>query len=355
MPNWRRSRRPGPRSRAATRCGRRPNPRPIGFLHRYDWSFDDRIASSLAAYGLQWLPIIDYSAPWARAVGGRIHSPPGSVSDYADYAAEVASRYGPGGLFWLENPQLTPRPVETYEIWNEPDNPVFWYPKPDPAAYATMYASARAAIEAVQPGAQVIVGGLTQPESFLAAMLAADPGLGGQIDGVGIHPYGATPAAVFAGVRNARLAMRADGLASVPLYVTEFGWTTHGRKAGDWAPESARPGYISQTLSTLGHTDCDVAAVLLYSWVTLESDRTNAQDWFGISPPGAGGSPDTAAFASGLSAASAAGPTDPLCSAAPATVHSPRISKRRRQPASKRRLRSSKRRRRPPARRKSKD
>src|SRR5581483_907703 len=112
-------------------------------LHRYNWTLDDLIVSSLAAHGLRWLPIIDYSTPWARSAPNQIHSPPRSAGDFATYAAAVVSRYGPGGSFWLENPGLKPLPVLTYEIWNEPDNGTFWYPSPNPAAYASLYGAAR--------------------------------------------------------------------------------------------------------------------------------------------------------------------------------------------------------------------
>jgi hypothetical protein len=304
-----------------------PQP-PTGLLHlhRYDWSFDDRIVGTLAAQGLQWLPIIDYTASWAQSVPGQDHSPPASFDDYAAYAGALAARYGPGGVYWLENPQLTPRPVETYEIWNEPDNPQYWYPASNPAAYGVLYTRARAAISAAEPGAQVIIGGLMHPAWFLPALVAADPGLSAQIDGVAVHPYAATPAGVLAGVRAARLAMRAQGLAGVPLFVTEFGWTTEHAGARDWVPEGARPDYIAQTFSALGHTDCDVAAVLLYAWATPERNPANPEDWFGISPPGAQPSPDTAAFASGLRAAADPAPASPLCSAI-APVLAPRRSR----------------------------
>ena len=39
---------------------------PVNGRHRYDWSFDDGIAAALAAQGLTWLPIIEYTAPWAQ-------------------------------------------------------------------------------------------------------------------------------------------------------------------------------------------------------------------------------------------------------------------------------------------------
>jgi len=289
---------------------------PQGGVHHYDWSFDDSIATALAAHGLRWLPIVDYSAPWAQSLSGVDHSPPSSAADYAEYAAALAARYGPGGSFWKEHSSLAQQPTEAYEIWNEPDNPAFWKPAPDPAAYAALYQQARAAIDVVQPGAQVLVGGLTHPASFLEAMVRASPPLATQLDGVAVHPYGPGPRAVLANVRAARSALDSLGLARVPLYVTEFGWTTAPPGALDYLPERLRPDYIARTLSALGHLDCGVAAALLYAWVTPERDPANAQDWFGISPPAGGSSADVAAFAEGLKAATAPAATDALCAGA---------------------------------------
>jgi hypothetical protein len=285
---------------------------PSGGIHHYNWAFDDTIASALATAGLTWLPIIDYSAPWARSVPGQDHSAP-DAPEYAAYAAALAGRYGAGGSFWQAHAQLPAHPVTTYEIWNEPDNPAFWVPRPDATAYANLYLRARAAIEAVQPSARVIVGGLTNPRSFLPDLVAAAPSLHGQLDGVGIHPYGPTPPAIFAGVRTARDTLSSLGLGKVPLYVTEFGWTTSPRGALDYLTERLRPGYIEQTLAGLGHTNCGLAAVLLYAWVTPERNRTDPQDWFGIHPANGGSSPDTVAFAKGLQAATARAQTAVTC------------------------------------------
>jgi hypothetical protein len=306
-----------------------PEP-PIVFVHRYDWSFDDLVVYSLASHGLRWLPIIDYSARWAQSSPGHSHSAPSSVSGYGAYAGALAGRYGPGGTFWLENPELTPVPVQTYEIWNEPDNPQFWYPAPDPSLYASLYTSARAEIGWIQPGAQVIVGGLMHPQPFVSEMVAANPSLRGQIGGVGIHPYGSKPRDVLANVRAARGVMRSSGLGSVPLYVTELGWTTSPRRAPAWAPKWLRPSYIGRTLSALGHTDCNIAALSLYAWVTPERNPAHADDWYGIARPGGGGSADTAAFASGLAAAATPRSTSSLCAARRAVANRKRSRRRAR-------------------------
>ncbi|HEX3976318.1 MAG TPA: hypothetical protein VHW96_08625 [Solirubrobacteraceae bacterium] len=276
---------------------------PVDGRRQYDWSFDDQVAGSLAAHGLTWLPIIDYTAPWAQSVAGQDHSPPRSFADYAAYAGAFAARYGSGGAFWRAHPGLTSAPVSAIEIWNEPDNPEFWVPAPDAAAYARLYLEARAAIDAANPGVRVLVGGLTNASVFLPAMVRAQPQLRGHVDGVALHPYG-NPAVVLARVRGARAALVSAGMGAVPLYVTEFGWTTRPPGAINHAPASRRPADIQSVLQALGHLDCGLAATLLYTWVTPERNATDGEDWYGIANPAdpSAATPDTQAFAAGLRA-----------------------------------------------------
>ncbi len=280
---------------------------------RFDWRFDDLIAGSLAAQRLRWLPTLDYSAPWAAAEPATLHSPPRSPATFAGFAAAFAARYGPGGTFWRSHPGLAADPVDTYEIWNEPDNGVFWPPHPDPSAYAKLYLASRAAIIAVDPTARVIIGGLTKAPAFLPALVHAQPDLVDHVDGVALHPYGHSALAVLGKVRTARATMTSLGLGGAPLYVTELGWTTHPAGTLNFAPERRRPRDIFTTLSALGHTNCGVAATLIYTWVTPERNPANKEDWFGIHPPGGGTSADTAAFAAGLRRASAPGHTLAVC------------------------------------------
>lgn len=283
-----------------------PHP-PVNGHHRYDWGFDDLIAGSLAAHRLTWLPIIDYSAPWAQSIPGQDHSPPRSDADYAAYAAAFAERYGPGGDFWRAHPELTAQPVGTMEIWNEPDQPNFWKPGPSPGAYAALYQAARAAIDAVKPGIRVIVGGLTVPGTFLPQILKAAPGLRGHIDGVAIHPYG-RPATVLSKVVAARATLHDLGLDRVPLYVTEFGWTTSPPGAMDYLPAAQRPGDIKSTLTRLGQVGCGLAMVVLYTWITPGGNPDDAGNWYGITNPTQppNGTAATAAFTAGVRAASGA-------------------------------------------------
>jgi hypothetical protein len=275
---------------------------PSGAVHHYDWSSDDRIAGALADHGLRWLPIIDYSAPWAQSIPGQDHSPPSSDADYAAYAAAVAARYGPGGAFWRTRPGRPALPVQAFEIWNEPDNAQFWAPTADAGQYARLYAAAHDAIHAVDASARVVVGGLTDAPQFVPEMIAADPPVRGVIDAVAIHPYAAMPAAVVARVAQTRHALDALGLSGVPLYVTEFGWTTSPPGALDYLPETLRPAYIAGTLQALARSGCGIAATILYTWYAPARDPANSQQWFGIS----GSRRDVAAFSGGLRAAARA-------------------------------------------------
>lgn len=286
---------------------------PVGGVHHYDWRFDDRIVAALAVHRLRWLPILDYTAGWARLSPDLLHSPPRDPRDFAAFAGALGARYGTGGDYWRSHPELPRLPVDTYEVWNEEDSGVFWSPQPDLAAYARLYAAARNALIAVDSGARVIVGGLTSPKTSMPALLSIRPQLRGHLDGIAIHPYASTPLGVLAHVRDARATLSSLGLTGVQLYLTELGWTVHPPGSQHFVPEPRRPGYIMQSLSALGHTDCGIAAVILYTWVTAERNRADPEDWFGIHPVTGAASPDTEAFTSGVRQASERAPAVALC------------------------------------------
>ena len=287
---------------------------PSGGVHRYDWTFDDGIASALAAHGLTWFPILDYAANWAKAHPTELHSPPRTPAEFASFAAAFAARYGPGGAFWRSHPSLPPRPVTTFEVWNEPDGG-FWYPAPDAAAYGDLYLAARAAIDAVVPRSRVIIGGLVHAATFLPQLLSARPELAAQLDGVGIHLYGSGPGAAFASVRSVRSLLDAHALSKTPLYITEVGWSTRPPHNRNWASESVRPRLVLQTVQTLGRSNCGIAALLVYSWVTPERSEGDLEDWYGIHPPPPAqrSSADTRAFSVGVQTAHAPGPQAIVC------------------------------------------
>ena len=150
----------------------------------YNWTPLDNVVSSIHKAGLTADLIIDGCPPWAAASGASGQfAQPASPTEFGDWAAAVAKRYDGEGANY-------------FEIWNEPNNPAFWSPAPNPAAYTADLEAAYAAIKAVDPAAVVLTGGLApeanssnsyNPVTFFEDMYA--DGAQGSFDGVGDHPY----------------------------------------------------------------------------------------------------------------------------------------------------------------------
>jgi hypothetical protein len=298
-----------------------PNP-PLAGAHHYSWQALDPIVSALAQHGLRWTPVVDFSTPWDRAVAGNTVSPPAGIDNYAAYAAALAARYGDHGSFWSSHPYLQYLPVHSWEIWNEENLDGFWAPASDPARYTDMYLAARAAVHAVQPGATVLVGGLSNYKwaEYLTAMLARRPAAHGQFDAVAFHPYTANADDSLATVIALRHQLVALGEPNVPIAITEVGWPTAGPV--NVLDDATRATNLSSLTDRLARSDCGILSISPHTWITNERDPGNAEDWYGLFHPDGTPSATEAAYSltaralEGLIAPS--GPTDalPLCGTA---------------------------------------
>ena len=270
---------------------------PVSGQRRFNWGPFDVTVAELAKRGLQWLPIVDFSAPWAASQPPSPHAPPSNPDLYAGYAAALAARYGPGGAFWAAHPEIPPVPVAALEVWNEPDTAAFWPPAPNPAAYADLYLATRDAVHTAAGSVEVLVGGLTQdPPGFLRAMVAARPQLRERLDGVAIHPYAASPTDVMARVITTRATLNDLGLGDVPLDVTEVGWPIAG--SSRYLPtidDRTRADAFTQLVDRFADSGCGIERVLPHTWVSGERNRGSAEDWYGIVHPN--GSPTLTATA----------------------------------------------------------
>lgn len=165
------------------------------------------------------------------------HMPPSDPQDYANFIASLARRFAP----W----------VSAYEVWNEEDAPGWWAGAPDPAAYVSLLKAAYPAIKAADPGATVLVGGLTGNDySFLEGLYAN--GAKGYFDAVAVHTDTACNIASpyeflregdmrimpdsFLAYREVHDVMVANG-DDKPIWMTEMSWRTTGAECGEgmWA------------------------------------------------------------------------------------------------------------------------
>ncbi|HEV7481975.1 MAG TPA: hypothetical protein VGO13_02625 [Solirubrobacterales bacterium] len=249
--------------------------------HSYDWHSADAIATALARNGLRWYPILDYSTPWAGTLGGARgwKSAPIDPDEFAAYAAAFAARYGSGGSFWTANPSLPALPVQTYEIWNEPNLTDFWTDTSGAASrYGDLLAATAPAIRAADPDGSVVVGGLSPTGliDFLNGVEARQPGLIAEMDAVAFHPYGTTFANTGARVRVLREWLDQHGAATLPIEVTETGWATPP------LPEADRATRMANLVRGLTQSSCGITRIIPYTWMTFESEESNPEEWFGI-------------------------------------------------------------------------
>ena len=202
---------------------------------RYDFSFHDAYVRAAALHGLRVMPIL-FDPPSFRSTSpadgaARGAYPPSDVHEFAAYARRLVERYGSGGEFWREHPELPQLAVRRWQVWNEPNIRQFWASGPDPAAYAEMLKAAAPAIKAADPSAIVVAAGLNESElgiklvPFLRGMYAA--GAKGSFDVLAVHPYAPASDLVVDQIVRAVRVLQANG-DDARVLVTEIGWATGG-------------------------------------------------------------------------------------------------------------------------------
>src|SRR4051812_20490878 len=85
-------------------------PSPDG-QHDYRWGAQDARIAKLAENGLRAHATVAYSPSWAATMPGVVVSRPTDPAAFAAFARAAAERYGAGGFFWAEHPDLPALPV----------------------------------------------------------------------------------------------------------------------------------------------------------------------------------------------------------------------------------------------------
>ncbi len=244
----------------------------------FDLAPADRVVDTAEGAGAEVLGLLVYGNSWAREDTDDTCAPPLDVTDFGDYAAELAERYAGR--------------IRRYEVWNEPNVGLrFWKPEEDPVAYAALLEEASARIREQDPEAQVALGGLFHPDlglntggpEFLGAVGEALPDLGATVDAVGYHPY-RYPFTAPESVEDhqAPLAdclcqledqLAAMGAAETPLWITEIGWHTAGQALLAGADEDDHAAYtVRAALLSFAQ------GAELYLWYTFRDSGTDEED-----------------------------------------------------------------------------
>ena len=315
--------------------------RDIYFDHYENW------VRKLDQHGLTWRPVFGAAPSWNRRPGpysdknpepeqippevvgtgltrtAPFYTPPLVPELATQVMIDFFKRFGVGGTFWQGD--TTPHPVRFVEAWNEPNMAPskmgqVRYPAP---TYAHFLMAVAAGAKSVDPGAQVVVGGLapyTQTNlegmsvrDFLNAVAASVPGVSALTSGVAVHIY---PPHTASGLMD-QLGLVRDMIDTTPfaqaqMHLNEFGgavWS--GPRAITETKRAALMLEMPKRAAAASGRACGIGSVAPYAWVTFEDaneDRGDKEyeDWFGIANRDGTDKPSAAAYADGI-AASVAG------------------------------------------------
>jgi hypothetical protein len=235
----------------------------------------DAIVLAAARERITVLPVVFSAPPWARTVPEDPASPPRDPADYANFLTALVERYGPDGTLWAEHPEVKPRPIHAWQLWNEPNLRIYWSQQPFAEDYVALLTAARAALKAADPRARAVLAGLPNGWDALRQIYRA----GGRrsFDIVAIHPYTARPSNVPRFLRAARRVMRRFGDRRKPLWVTELSWpAAKGRMhdpIGIATTESGQARRLARGLSALARArrSLRIGRVFWYTWLSEES------------------------------------------------------------------------------------
>ncbi len=207
-----------------------------GSRGRYDWRSHDVIFILAAAAGMRVLPVVMGTPAWASS--GRPFWPPRTARGrraYVRFVAAAVRRYGPGGQFWAEHPELPELPVIYWQIWNETNLPNYWLNRPSPRQYVAVVRAAGRAAKAVSPGVKIVLAGL--PHSRAGVPMARYlegvyrvRGAKKAFDVVALHPYARDHRGVLRLLGEMRRVMRRYHDSGTPTWITETGWASAGRR-----------------------------------------------------------------------------------------------------------------------------
>jgi polysaccharide biosynthesis protein PslG len=196
------------------------------------WEKIDKVVLRASNAGVVLRPFMLGSPSWVASDPAR--PPLDSVAGrraWRTFLTELVSRYGRGGAFWAARSRSSP--IRRWQIWNEPNFPLYWQPRPSAREYARLLRISADAIRAVNPGARIVAAGVAPvstgpwPWEFMRRLYSVR-GVKRDFDTVALHPYARDLRGLRYQSRRVRRVMDRAGDSRTKLEITELGWASSG-------------------------------------------------------------------------------------------------------------------------------
>ena len=217
---------------------------------QFNFAATDAYIGNLAAAGIRPFPFV-WGTP-GFVSSNHLEMPvrtPAQKAQWQEFLRVVAGRYGAGGRFWstvypAQHPGSPPLPFDTIQIWNEQNAPKHVL-QPSPSGYAELLRISDEAIGAVDPGAEIALGGMFGRPTGTAVTggSAHGAGRGGAIkawsfikklyktkgvktyfEGVSLHPYSPGLKGIKDQIGKIRKVLKRKKDKKTDLWITELGW-----------------------------------------------------------------------------------------------------------------------------------
>lgn len=249
----------------------------------YDWSEADELIAQARLNEIAVQVTLYGTPPELTASGDDREAPVRSKaarSGWRKFVKAAVNRYGHGGSFWTSSRAVDSGagagPVSHWQVWNEQNSPTYYKPKPSVRRYAKLLRLSEGAIDAADPRAKVMLGGMfaTPPRRkaiyswrFLNRLYEIE-GMKRRFDAVALHPYSPNLFGIKAQMRLARKAMRRGGDRRTPAWVTEIGWATEGSGSRLIKSRKGQARMLSKSfrLFVRKRREWDLKRVLWFSW-----------------------------------------------------------------------------------------
>jgi polysaccharide biosynthesis protein PslG len=248
----------------------------------YDWRHYDPVVRGAAENGIRVLATV-YSTPTWVAPTPEIPPLGPALDGFERFTRAAVERYGDDGTFWDQHPDVAKLPIIDWELWNEPNSPLFWKPAPNADQYLALLDAFNIAVKGTDAEARIILGGLFPTpaggislDDFLTRLYAA--GGGRLFDAVAVHPYASTPRDAMAKVEGAREVMSRFGDADKAIWITEVGWASAGAPASVVVGPARQAEYLRQTFEQAA-ADRDRLGIAGAVWYSLND--TPGLHWVG--------------------------------------------------------------------------
>jgi hypothetical protein len=252
----------------------------------YDFSTSDAVVAAAAARRLPVLPVVQQPPPWAALRPADPASPPGDPAAVEALFVALVGRYGPSGSFWALRPDLPRLAIRAWQVFNEPNHTGFWSERPYAPSYVQTLRAAATGIRRADPGASVVLAGLTN-RSWIALRELYEAGAAGLFDVLALHPYTARPVDVLRLVRLSRRELRAHGDGAMPVWITELSWPAAQGRVPSGLKFDFDDGDQAKLLGRAVHmlaaarAKLRIRRVFWYTW--LSSERGPSEfDWAGL-------------------------------------------------------------------------